>query len=348
MEYVALASFMSTARIKTCVQYVSAGIDSGRLPRAFKGFEEEVCEGAVRARDIEVFGDYSRWIEWLGWASVILDEDDYLKAAVYGLNLAPKLAGTDYGTARQRDLGQLWTDVIRGFLGEVAVAKWLKERFGITAELDYRLGPLEEFLPSDIKSVAGREPRLRVSIKTTKLSGLWLDVPGAQIEHSDVFILVRVGVTREHFLAFLKKISVIRDKLMKEAVERGLVKEEEVEQIWDSIPEFTAVPAYIAGFLDKTEIQDKLRDRTAIIEADGDVKIKKVVINKFLGFWHPGEAIYEKKLKELLRRRGRPVKDEMSIEFEGIGDFSKTLHFIASSGALKKKEEDWKKLVEKL
>ncbi|MCC6004321.1 MAG: hypothetical protein LM590_08265 [Thermofilum sp.] len=343
-----MAISMSTARIRACVQYVSAGIDSGKLPRAFKGFEEEVCEGAVRARDIEVFGDYSRWVEWLGWASVVLDEDDYLKAAVYGLSLAPKLAGADYGTARQRDLGQLWTDVIRGFLGEIAVAEWLKERFGITAELDYRLGPLEEFLPSDIKSVAGREPRLRVSIKTTKLSGLWLDVPGAQIEHSDVFILVRVGVTREHFVAFLKKISVIRDKLMREAVERGLVKREEIEQIWDSIPEFTAAPAYIAGFLDKTEIQDKLRDRTAVIEADVDVKIKKVVINKFLGFWHPGEDIYEKKLKELLRRRGRPVRDEMSIEFEGIGDFSKTLHFIASSGALKKKKEDWEKLVERL
>lgn len=343
-----MASSMSTARIKACVQYVSAGINSGKLPKAFKGFEEEVCEGAVRARDIEVFGDYSRWIEWLGWASAVLDESDYLKAAVYGLNLAPKLAGTDYGTARQRDLGQLWTDVIRGFLGEIAVAKWLKERFGITAELDYRLGPLEEFLPSDIKSVAGREPRLRVSIKTTKLSGLWLDVPGAQIEHSDVFILVRMGVTREHFLAFLKKISVIRDKLMKEAVERGLVRREEVEQIWDSIPEFTAAPAYIAGFLDKTEIQDKLRDRTAVIEADGDVKKKRVVINKFLGFWHPGEAIYEEKLKELLRERGKRVEDEMSIEFEGIGDFSKTLHFIASSGVLKKRKEDWEKLVERL
>jgi hypothetical protein len=339
---------MSTARIRTCVQYVSASVDSGKLPRAFKGFEEEVCEGAVRARDIEVFGDYSRWVEWLGWASVVLDENDYLKAAVYGLNLAPKLAGTDYGTARRRDLGQLWTDVIRGFLGEVAVAKWLKERFGITAELDYRLGPLEEFLPSDIKSVAGREPKLRVSIKTTKLSGLWLDVPGAQIEHSDVFILVRVGVTREHFVAFLKKISVIRDKLMKEAVERGLVKREEIEQIWDSIPEFTAIPAYIAGFLDKTEIQDKLRDRTAVIEADGDVKRKRVVINKFLGFWHPGKAIYEEKLKELLRERGKRVEDKMSIEFEGIEDFSKTLHFIASSGVLKKKKEDWEKLVERL
>jgi len=358
---------VSTAKIRTCVYYVSAGIGSGKLLKAFEGLEKEVCKGAVRAGDIDVFGSYSRWIEWLGWASVVLDENDYLKAAVYGLYLAPHFAGIDFGTSRQRDLGQLWTDVIRGFLGEIAFVKWLKERFGISAELDYRLGPLKEFLSTDIKSVNGREPKLKVSIKTTKLSGRWLDVPGAQIEHSDVYILVRVGVTRKHFVAFLKKISVIRDKLVKEAVERGLVKREEaeqiVEQIWGSIPEFTAIPAYTAGFLDKAEIQDKLKDRTAVIEADGDVKkIKKkekkngdvekkkvkVIINRFLGFWHPREDIYEKKVKELLRERGKLVEDEMSIEFEGIRDFSKELHFIASSGFLKKKKEDWEKLIERL
>jgi len=38
----------------------------------------------------------------------------------------------------------------------------------------------------------------------------------------------------------------------------------------------------------------------------------------------------------------------MSIEFEGIRNFSETLHFIASSGVLKKKKEDWEKLVERL
>lgn len=337
-----------SSKIKACVFEVSNAVNKGKLPEAFKGFEEELCEGAVRGLDIEVFSSYSKWVEWLSWASVILDENDYLKAALYSLNLAPKLAGTDYGTARQRDLGQLWTDVIRGFLGEIAFARWLKERFGISVELDYRLGPLEEFLPSDIKSVSGRAPKVNVSIKTTKLSGLWLDVPGAQIEHSDVFILVRIGVTREHFVAFLKKISVIRDKLMKEAVERGLVKKEEIEQIWSAIPEFTAIPAYIAGFLDKTEILNRLKDKYVIIEADGDVKTKRVVINKFLGFWHPEEDAYEKILKDLLRKKGRNIKDDMNIEFEGIGNFSRALHFIASSGILKKKKEDWERLVQRL
>lgn len=333
---------------EACISNVSTAVSGKKIPEAFRGFEEELCEGAVRGLDIEMFGSYSEWIRWLGWASTVLDENDYLKAAVYGINLAPKLARTDYGTARQRDLGQLWTDTIRGFLGEIAFAKWLRERFGVAVEPDYRLGPLEQFLPSDIKSVDGRAPKLRVSIKTTKLNGRWLDIPGAQIEHSDVFVLVRIGVTEEHFIAFLKKISIIRDKLIREAVERGLVREEEIKQVWDVVPEFIAIPVYVAGFLDKTEIQDKLRDKHAIIEADCDVKIKRAVINKFLGFWHPGEEIYEKNLRRFLRQKGRPVRDNMRIEFDGIKIFSETLHFIASSGVLRKREEEWRRLIQRL
>jgi len=323
-------------------------LNEGGLPEAFRGFEEELCDGAVRGLDVDQFASHDEWVRWLGWASVELDEDDYLRATLYGLHLAPRLAGTDYGTARQRDLGQLWTDTIRGFLGEIAFAKWLREKFGLAVELDYRLGPLEQFLPSDIRRVGGREPRLRVSIKSTKLSGIWLDVPGAQIEHSDVFVLVRVGVTREHFLAFLKKISVIRDKLMKEALERRLLSEEELEKIWKSVPEFKSVPAYVAGFLDKADYADRLKDRYSIIEADGEVKQKRVVINRYLGFWHPGEIAYERTIRDLLRSRGMSLRDDMGVEFEGIREFTRTLHFIASSGVLKKRREDWRRLVQRL
>lgn len=48
------------------------------------------------------------------------------------LRLAPKFAATDYGAVRMRDLGQLLTDAIRGFLGELAFTKWLKARFGVS------------------------------------------------------------------------------------------------------------------------------------------------------------------------------------------------------------------------
>ena len=327
---------------------VRNAIARGELLESFRGFEEELCDGAVRSLDVDQFADCDEWIGWLRWASVSLDESDYLKAALYALRLAPSLAATDYGTARQRDLGQLWTDAIRGLLGELAFAKWLQQRFGLSVELDFRLGRLEEFLPSDVKSVGGREPRLKISVKTTKLGGVWLDVPHAQIEHSDVFVLVRMGVRREHFVSFLKEISVIRDKLMKEALERGLLSERELEEVWSAVPEFTPIPAYVAGFLDKAEHADKLESRLSIIEADGEVKIKRVVINRYLGFWHPGELEYRETLKSLLWSKGKRVRDDMKIEFEGIGNFSGALRFIASSGVLKKKREEWEELLRRL
>jgi hypothetical protein len=343
-----LGAKMRANNMIECFNIVKDAVDKGELSEAFKGFEKELCEGAVRGLDIDQFENYSEWISWLSWSSIVLDENDYLKAALYALHLAPKLAATDYGTARQRDLGHLWTDIIRGLLGELAFVKWLRERFRLRIELDFRLGRLDEFLPSDIKSVEGRKPKLKISIKTTKLGGIWLDVPYAQTEHSEIFILMRVGARREHFVAFFKKISVIKDKLMKEAIERDLMNKNELEEIWCAVPEFTSMPAYVAGFLNKECFADRLKDRLSIIEADGEVKVKRVIINKYLGFWHPADPQYEKTLKDFLVSKGRNVRKNMRIEFEGIGDFTRTLHFIASSGVLNKSKDDWRELLRKL
>ena len=339
---------MRSKYFEECVHKVRDAVSRGELLEAFRGFEEELCDGAIKGLDLGQFADCDDWITWLKWASISLDENDYLKAALYGLSLAQKLAATDYGTSRQRDLGQLWTDTIRGFLGEIAFMKWLRERFGVIVELDYERGPIAEFLPSDIRSVNGREPRLRVSIKTTKLGGIWLDIPGAQIKHSDVFVLVRAGITREHFIAFLKKISVIGEKFVKEALNRGLLREEELREIWNAVPEFESIPACIAGFLDKSEYADELKNEYSVIDVDGKVGRKRVVINKYLGFWHPEKLEYKVVVRDLLKKKGKNVTSDMEIEFEGIGNFSRTLHFIASSGILKKKKEHWERLLYKL
>jgi hypothetical protein len=356
---------MSSREIKEieyCEKFVKNSAGSGDL-NVFQGFERDVCEGAVRSGDLEAFNnDYGKWITWLKWASVALDENDYLMATIYGLSLSPGLVATDYGTAKRRDLGQLWTDSIRGFLGEIAVAKWFRERHGINVELDYGLEYDNQeyikhqkkkylpYLPTDIKRVNGKEPGICVSIKTTKLDGIWLDIPGAQITHSDVFILVRLGITREHFVAFLKKISAIRDKLMQKAVEGNLISRDEIEKIWERIPEFKAIPAYIAGFFDKRELKldEKIIDANGYIEGK---KRKRIVINKFLGYWDPRDNEYEKKLIELLKRKleGRiNIKENLNIEFEGIGNFSAALHFIVNSGLLKKNKGDWNQLIKEL
>ena len=339
-----------------CRKVIEEAIRRGLLHEAFGRAVKELSEGSIRSGDINCFdGDLEAWIKWLSWASVTLDERDYLEVAVHALRLAPRLAATDYGRARQRDLGQLWTDTIRGFLGEKAFVKWLEQKFNIQAELDYRRGSLEEFLPSDIKKVkisgVARVPKLKVSIKTTKLRGIWLDVPGAQVEHSDVFVLVRVGVTKEHFVAFLKKISIIREKLLEQAKSLGIITEEEFEEIWDAVPEFTAVPAYIVGFLDKRGVWSELV-KTEVLEVDGRIagrKRRRIVIGRYLGYWQPDDSSIKRRVLDLLSRKlGKQVFSIPEMEFEGIGEFSRARHFIASSGLLRRKREDWEALLQEL
>jgi hypothetical protein len=206
---------------------------------------------------------------------------------------------------------------------------------------------LRSFFPQILKSIDGRPPKLEVSIKSTKLEGIWLDVPGKQIEHSDIFVLVRLGVTREHFLAFLKEISAIRDKLLEEALKKGPMTEEELREAWDAIPQFTPIPAYVVGFLDKAEIAGCVRNELCIMEADGEVKAGRVIIRKYLEFRHPGKPEYDEALRRVLKSVGRSVENE-KIEFEGIGDFTKQLHFIANSGLLRRKREEWEILISRL
>ncbi|MEM4412133.1 MAG: hypothetical protein QXT93_11365 [Thermofilum sp.] len=327
--------------------------------RAGKSFLDRLCEGIVRGRDAEDFESVEEWLENLAFSSVLLTRDEYLEATVHALRLAPKIAATDYGTSRQRDLAQIWTDAIRGFLGEIAFRRWLRERFGIEAELDFRRGSLEEFLPSDLARIRRlgedwRKPRLKVSIKTTKLQGMWLDIPYAQLEHSDVFVLVRVGVSRGHFLAFLKDISVIMDKILALARNKGI--EFSIEEIRDSIPEFKSIPAFVAGFFDKSELADKLVDRRAVLVADGKLKQKKsggyrLVLNRFAGWWNPRDSECRRRIADCFMKMHPEIRldpGRLSIEFEGIGETSKTLHFLVSSGVLKRRRKDWEELVSRL
>ncbi len=333
-----LVQNMQSPDLKLCEQVLKGHVGS-TVPCACSGFEHEVCEGAVKGGDVRQFRSLEEWIQWLSWASVVLGENDYLKAAVHALRLAREFAATDYGTARRRDLGQLWTDTIRGLLGEIVFVNWLKDKFKVEAEPDFRRGRLEEFLPSDIGSATGRKPNLKVSIKTTKLDGIWLDIPGAQIQHSDIFVFVRIGVTREHFIAFLKKISVIREKILEKALEKKIISGKELEEVWERILKFSIIPAYIAGFFfDKRQYADELKRRqTVVLEVGEGIKgerRRRLVINKFLGFWDPHNSKY----KELVLKRYQELNPSarigsmLDIESEGIRSFSEELHLIASSG----------------
>lgn len=323
--------------------------------RGTKTLIDRICEGASRGGDIEALGGLEKWIENLKFSSVLLTQNDYLVAAVHALRFAPRFAATDYGTTRQRDLAQLWSDTIRGLLGEVAFAKWMKLRFGVDVEPDFRKDALRENLASDILRIrrpgedTPRAPRLGISIKTTKLQGMWLDIPFNQLEYSSVFVLVRIGITRDHLLAFLKHISVIRDKIFAMAKSANISFDE--TEIWEALPDFRDIPAFIAGYFNKHEYGGQ-----AVIEADGDLKKRRrggwrLVLKKFAGVWDPSDRrLMEEVVTKIRQKKSAEVGgvEEVEIELEGLKKPSGGRHFFVSSGLLKKREEDWARLVESL
>nr|MBN2277744.1 hypothetical protein [candidate division Zixibacteria bacterium] len=190
--------------------------------------------------------------------TIFIDFDGYTKMCVDALKIASVTAATDYGSSRQRDLGQLWADMTRGYLGEYAFKLYLKENWGLNIELGHETGELEEYLPTDIEKVLDsngnwRKANILLSIKTTKFNGIWLDIPGDQFNHSDIHTLIKVAAGRDHLFAYLKDLSVFRDKVLKSGVDKGSLTEVQAKELFDKLPDFSPIPAYVCGFVKKDD-----------------------------------------------------------------------------------------------
>jgi hypothetical protein len=264
---------------------------------------------------------------------VYIDEEGYAKMCIDALKILNKTAASDYGSSRQRDMGQLWGDMTRGYLAEYALAKFLKQKWNIEVELGHERGELADYLPADIHTVQKpdeekRPPGIKIGIKGSKWNGIWLDIPGAQFHHSDIHIFVKVGTSRDHLFAYFKHISVFKDKILKKGVEVGSLNQDEAQDLYDQLPTFEAVPAYITGFvpsdLEFKELDYKgYRGRT------------RFTISGWNGPIKPGDV-------ELVRERegvaGTPP-------FEGIGKFSHENGYLFNTGSLLWKDEDWQKRI---
>lgn len=318
-------------------------------PEVAKELEQQVLQGALSSLEVPELSfseePYETWLEQrfkfqLTW----LNRDDYLRALVRALWLAPVFAATDFGGARQRDFAQVWTDTARGFMGEIALQKFLKEKLNTEVALDVRRGELEEFLPSDVKvkdRISGnlRPTRVGLSIKTTKFNGRWLDLPGAQLDHSEAFVLVRIGISRMHFSAFLKEISFLKDKLFAEAKRLGELSDTQAEKLWRETPNFAPIPAYVAGFLEKGELSMPIHQISCSVKGR---KNKRITISHGVGLF------------SLSTVRAHPTvmkidpSGDLPIEVEPIIDsLTDSKHFLAHSGALKFGYNAWKNLVDR-
>lgn len=267
---------------------------------------------------------------------VFIDEEGYTKMCVDALKILGKTAATDYGSSRQRDLGQLWADMTRGYLGEYAFQMFLKNNLGLESLLGHEVGNIKDFLPQDIHLIKEqngeyRVPNLTISIKTSKWNGIWLDIPGDQFNHSDIHVFVKVGTGRDHLFAFFKKISVFRDKVLKKGQSIGALTEQESEDIYNRLPNFFEIPAYICGFVKKDE-------QYLNLSYGGKKGRKNYKIQRWNGAINPGDL---EKIKEKELVNGK-------IEFEGIGDFAHDKGYLFNTGNLLWSNSEWNEIKKKI
>jgi len=296
----------------------------------------DLLRGAEGGLEFEEL-NFDEWFEGRFKQQLVwLDAKDYARALVRALWLAPKFAGTDYGSSRQRDMAQVWTDTARGFLGEIAFSIFLSNTYGIETKVDATRGLIEAYLATDIAEVKlpgeqWRSPRETVSVKATKFNGRWLDVPGAQIEHSNSFVLVKIGVSRAHFLAFLKNADFL-DKLVSQGKDLEELKEEDSQKLLSEIPDFYPLPAYIAGYISKRDVTLPIHMLNARLKGR---KLKRIVIAQGVGLLTP-EVI--RAYPSILTFDPAGV---MVIEIEPIIKSFSGQKFLAHSGSLKYGKGNW-------
>ena len=266
---------------------------------------------------------------------VEINKNEYAEMCVNALKAVSNIAATDYGTSRQRDFGQLWADMIRGYLGEIAFVKFLKNKWGIEADLGHEKGSLNDYLPLDIHEVRiptenFRKPKINISIKTTKWNGIWLDIPGEQFSHSDVHVFVKVGVGRDHLFSFFKEIGVF-DKILKIGEEVGSLDGDDSNKLLNTIPSFSPINAYICGFADKYSDYE-------VLSYSGKIGRKNYTVEGWNGPRNSGDL---EKLK---------VKEDVqgTVKFLGIDKFSHEKGYLFNAGSLKWNMNDWDSIIKKL
>src|SRR3990167_4309840 len=291
---------------------------------------EKIIEKAVIGGEVSEDGDFGPWCKDRFLPNcVLIDETGYSKMCVDALKILSRTAPTDYGSSRQRDLGQLWADMTRGYLGEYAFLLFLKERWGITAKLGHEIGRLQDYLPMDIHKIKEpnadyRAPSIKISVKTTKWNGIWLDIPGDQFNHSDVHVLVKVGAGRDHLFAFFKKLSVFKDKVLKRGEDLGCISKETSAEMFNRLPDFSPVPAYICGFVKKAADY-------ASISYQGKKGNKHYTIAGWCGPIKSGDL---EKIKQKEKSSG-------NIKFSGIGEFAHENGYLFNAGNLLWTKSDW-------
>jgi hypothetical protein len=137
-------------------------------------------------------------------------------------------------------------------------------------------------------------------------------------------VLVKVGAGRDHLFAFFKKISVFKDKVLKRGEDVGVLSSDESKELYDKLPTFKPIPAYICGFVRKNEQYKQL-------SYTGKKGNKNYTIMSWNGPIMPGDIDAIKNKEGVMGQ----------VKFEGIGEFAHDKGYLFNTGNLLWEAKDW-------
>jgi len=192
--------------------------------------------------------------EWMiarEWRTVELNLENYALCLDFALaQHFRSYVTSDFGTGRQREFGQKITNWVKGQLGEIAVQKFLKDKFKLSVELDFDIH--DDIVPQDIIRVKEngklRDPKIGVGIKSSKPKNVFLVLGENEINikerRSDVYIFCRPDIPDDHIL-----------RIAKTAVQKVVQGMPYYSSYKDHMPEFTNIPCEVVGWCYYTDLE---------------------------------------------------------------------------------------------
>lgn len=188
--------------------------------------------------------DIDVWIQRKKDRTVMLGREDFIKAFNFAINV--NYSGhtrSDFGSSRQRSTTQAVENWTQGALAEIALEKFIKKKFNVKLELEFRVFT-DRIVGQDITAVVrGRvsnPPKKGVSVKSGKLNGMYLIVPVNEVElsarKSDYYVFARIIYSDDFILR------LFRDH-------------EDLRAVKDKIPEFKPFEAEIVGYCPVKELE---------------------------------------------------------------------------------------------
>ncbi len=172
-----------------------------------------------------------------------LTKEDYRECLKFILKLRYLWGGgtIDFASSGvKRDVGKYIHDHMGGKLAEIAVKKFLANKFNLKVGLGFeRYTSPDDFMLGDIESVVlpngTIKPKLKVEIKATKPSSRWWLISNDEFNSReyDVYILIVIDLPLDHIIRYFKENLDIKDEELEKAVpDFGIIEAEIKGIVW--------------------------------------------------------------------------------------------------------------------